>query len=227
MMGVNHVTSGAIAGAVTLPLLTAPTATTTAAWVVLCAGFALASDLDHPSSSAARMWGPVSAALAEAVSAASGGHRWATHDAILAPVVFAALATLATTTRAGLWALTALAAGLALQGLGMTGLIRRAGPVVNLTIAILAGWWVSSNPPASVGPFVASAAAIGILAHIAGDALTPEKVPVPVVWLWTRARFGLPIFSVNSLVERWVVAPILVGVMLWALWLQADTVQLG
>lgn len=227
MMGVNHVTSGVIAGAATLPLLPDPTATTAAAWVMLCGGFALICDLDCPSSSSARMWGPITRLLAEGVSAASGGHRWATHDAVLAPAAVAGLAAVAASNRIGLWMLTALATGLVIQGMGLAGLTRRAGPAVNLALSALVGWWVSANPPAGSGVFLGVAAAIGVLAHIAGDALTPEKVPVPLLWIWNRARFGLPVFSVDSLVERWIVAPILVGVMLWVLWQRADSVGWG
>lgn len=55
----------------------------------------IVADIDHPQSSAARMWGPVSHVLAHVVSALSGGHRGVTHGRLPGPGTVALWAFLA------------------------------------------------------------------------------------------------------------------------------------
>jgi membrane-bound metal-dependent hydrolase YbcI (DUF457 family) len=51
------------------------------------------------------------------------------------------------------------------------------------------------------------AVAVGVLAHIVGDFLTKEGVPVPLVWIVHRCRFALIPLRTGATVERVVLVP--------------------
>lgn len=209
MMGVSHVTSGAVAGLALLPVAPVEGLPGRVAWVMLWAGATLLPDLDSVGASAARMWGPISRGIAFGVSRVAGGHRCGTHDVVLSPLLFGALAAVAVLVPAAAVVVLAVAFGLMIHGLHVTRLWRT-GPVINLVlswggalVALSSGW-------VSVGWWLPIAVAGGVVVAILGDALTHEKVPVPVVWLGDRSwRMGLGLFRTGSSAETLIVTPAL------------------
>lgn len=221
MMGTTHVSSGAVTGLLTLPLLPTHTLLVNVSWVTAVAGCALLPDLDHPHSTASRMWGPLTRTLSRPIAWISQGHRWGTHDLILGPAAFAAAAWVASQSRPGAVIVYAFAVGLALQGLGSS-LLGRVGAGANLLFSAGAGYALSGSTWPGLPAMVAAAAALGAATHIAGDALTPEQVPLPILWIRTRARIGISAFGTNGRIEHWLVAPGLSALGLWLFWIHAD-----
>ena len=192
MNRLGHTLSGVAAGLWSLPVAPVEGVAGSVVWVAAVTGFALAPDLDHPGSTAARMWGPVSRAPATVLGAVFG-HRGATHRvavvAVVALVVWAAttgrVAPLAAQVAERLGhhqpaavghdvgvaahvAVVAVTVGLALAA-------ARLPWVINFTLAWLAAglaWRV--DVPLTWLPW---AAALGVAAHLAGDAITLRGLP--------------------------------------------------
>lgn len=103
MLNSTHGPAGALAGVGTLrltPLLDQPVLA--GLWVGAWAAGALLPDSDHPSSSTARMWGPLTSIPCRFIGRAAGGHREGTHDVSKgAPIWFALVAAVGWT--AGIW----------------------------------------------------------------------------------------------------------------------------
>src|SRR3712207_2365806 len=117
MLGHSHALSGLAAGAATLPWAPVEGTVAQVAWIAGVGGFAMLPDLDHRSSTVSDMWGPVTDVPAGAVGRLAGGHRWGTHDAVLAPLAFGGLAMLAAEAYWSSLLLMALGIGLALRAL--------------------------------------------------------------------------------------------------------------
>lgn len=209
MMGYSHVVSGMAAGLALLPAAPISGLAGQAAWVLMWGGAALLPDLDSPGASASRMWGGVSRVISHGVSAVSGGHRWGTHDLVLGPAVFGALASLAVVVPGLAVAVGAVALGLAIQGLHVTRMWRT-GPVANLLISWIGAWLVLAYDWVTVGWWLPLAVAGGVVVAIAGDWLTNEGVPIPLLWLRDRSkRWGLSAFRTGGTVETALIAPAL------------------
>lgn len=226
MMGRNHVVSGAIVGVLTLPLVDLPSIVLEVGWVVLVAGAVLIPDWDSHSSSASRMWGPLSGAVHAIVSAISGGHRWGTHDAIAAPAVVAGLALLARDNQITAGVVIALVVGLMLQGLTTGGVVAIPAPL-NLLCSVGAAWLLPAiaDDIAALLEVMPAALALGVVVAIAGDFITEEGVPIPIAWIWTRRRIGLGLFRVDGLIENGPVALLLALGLVAAIWCQATGVD--
>ncbi|MBW3086477.1 hypothetical protein KEM60_02698 [Austwickia sp. TVS 96-490-7B] len=220
MMGYNHATMTMIAGVLTIPLVQPASGIDAAVWVIECGGFGLLADLDHPKASVARMWGPVTEALAHIVTAVSRGHRWGTHDLLLAPPLAYMLFTYAARSYPTRLFALALAIGLALRAVTMLGGTYM-GAGVNAGVSWVGAWWMLEHV-ASADTHLPFAAALGIISHILGDSITKRKVPVPIVWIWTKERFGLPLLTTNSRMERNVIAPALTSILLVSTWYILD-----
>lgn len=207
MLGFNHVASGVAAGLVGMPWAPMHGVVGHTGWVLGVGGAALVCDLDAPGSSAARMWGPVTERMARWVGHASRGHRWGTHDAILAPLAWVLLTLVCQLAPILVECQLALLIGLALQGLRVSGL-HRIGPLINLAASAMGAHWIwqHQHPGARV---LALMGAAGIWVHIAGDSITTAMVPIPIVWIGRRRRFGLPLFEVGHRIERLLIAPLL------------------
>jgi membrane-bound metal-dependent hydrolase YbcI (DUF457 family) len=54
-----------------------------------------------------------------------------------------------------------------------------------------------------------------VLTHIAGDAITTQGVPVPLVWVIRRCRLALTPLRTGTVLEKVVLAPAFVVVALW------------
>jgi membrane-bound metal-dependent hydrolase YbcI (DUF457 family) len=209
-MGRTHVLTGLVGGA--LAWDAAPGVSTTrdgVLWVAACGGFSLLPDLDQRGTSAARMWGPITQAVARGVGWVARGHRVGTHDILLAPVVAGGVAALAAGHRWPSGVLVAVAVGLGLRGLVVLRVARRlrAWPL-NVGLSAGVGWWATGQGQGL--PWLPWAVAAGVVAHILGDALTTGRVPVPLLWMrGTKPRWGLPLGDTGTWVE-----PALSGVSL-------------
>ena len=217
MMGRTHAASGSLAFAAAAPLL--PTlgvqlsAVGLLVGVVAAAGAALLPDLDHPGSTAARALGPATGALARLGAAASGGHRQGTHSlvGVAAFTVLVALADASGTT--GRTITAALLLVLASAGLHLR--LTRTTLLHVLLCFFGSAVLVAAAPTVNVGVLPA-AVAVGAAAHLAGDALTREGVPV--LWPIRRGRVHLASLTTGGLLEQLVIGPAMLlaaAVMTW------------
>lgn len=216
-MGRTHTLTGLAAGAITLPLLPEGiSAPEQAAWVFVVGGMALLPDLDHPQATVARMWGPLTQTAAHAVETVARGHRQGTHDLLVAAPVFGLLFAASLLWLPAALVTTALAVGLALRALAVAlpGDEAVEHPLVNAAASAAgAGWLVTTYGVPSWLPY---AVALGVLTHIAGDAITEGGIPVPLSWLTVQPRRlpGGPL-DTGGVVERYVIAPALLVLTGW------------
>lgn len=205
MLGYDHATMGAMAGIATCP--THHSWEYQVAWVATWTAASLWPDFDQPGSSAGRSFGVLSNSAARAIGFFAGGHRWGTHDVVLAPLAlyFVVLpATLATVW--GRMVVVALVVALALHAMLPRHTLSR---LAEALLAAAAAWWLVRIGFDQTLP-LRSILTAGVLVHCLGDLPTSEGLPVPVVWLASRkARVVLPLFHVGSWVEKSVVAPAL------------------
>jgi membrane-bound metal-dependent hydrolase YbcI (DUF457 family) len=210
-MGPTHALSGAAALLAAVPFLHLVSPAEVAVGAVCAAGAGLLPDMDHHSATPARAFGFPSRALAWLVGKVSGGHRHATHS-LVGLAAFTGLAWWVTHVRGWpLIVLMTLLAGMAVRALGPKSRDRRwrldYADVAGLVHAGVAGWvaWriVGSGMDLRVVPW---AVAVGCAAHIAGDALTEQGVPLA----WPSLRYyRVGSINTNSVVERWLVVPAL------------------
>jgi membrane-bound metal-dependent hydrolase YbcI (DUF457 family) len=214
VLGHSHALSGLAAGAATLPWAPVEGAVAQTAWIAAVGGMAMLPDLDHSGSTVSDMWGPVTDVPSGAVGRLAQGHRWGTHDALLAPVAFGALALAAANAFWSSLLLMALAIGLALRALHFVIPGRAENTVVgNLALSWGGAWLLLDSMPQPA--WLPWAVALGVLTHIAGDAITTQGVPVPLVWLVKRCRLRLTPLRTGTVLEKAVLAPAFVVVTLW------------
>lgn len=229
MLGRNHVATGALTGLITLPLAPVQSTVGAGAWILGWAGTALLPDLDSSGSSAARMWGPLTKAPASVIGRLAGGHRWGTHDLVLAPVLFVAASTMMSLTHLGRVTVLAVLLGLVLRGLAITGAgdgLRGAG--VNLALSWSGAWWLAGSTThgelMALMPWVIAG---GVAVHILGDALTLSGVPVPLLWLADRRHtWALRLFRTGSRLELLLITPVLSIACLVAVYVRTDVEDL-
>ena len=214
MMGHTHALSGAVAWLAVAPVIPdhqllgvyamSLSPAQIAAGAVVCAGAAMLPDADHQSGTIANMYGPITRLLTKIVATVSGGHRHATHS-----LLFAIGA------GAGSWALTVYAPkawlgvlflliGFGLHGIGLQ--FEKKAEFSMLLNAVLAAGGVFLRHNLDMR-WAGYAVALGCVAHVAGDCLTPEGCPVfwPIQW-----RMGIPLVPrTDGNVEKWLVTPIL------------------
>ncbi|CCG04812.1 metal-dependent hydrolase [Blastococcus saxobsidens] len=209
MLGHSHALSGLAAGAATLPWAPVQGAVAQGAWIAAVGGFAMLPDLDHRNSTVSDMWGPVTDVPAGAIGALSGGHRWGTHDAILAPLAFGALAVLAAGAFWSTYLLMALAIGLALRALHFVIPGRTETTILGNLVLSWGGAWLLLDHMSSPA-WLPWAVAAGVLTHVLGDAITTAGVPVPVLWLIKRKRLALSPIRTGAGVEKMALVPLFV-----------------
>ncbi|MFE3629434.1 metal-dependent hydrolase [Streptomyces goshikiensis] len=198
-MGPTHALSGVavwMAGAAGLQAVGHPvSAPDLAIGAAACAGAALLPDIDHPSSTVARTFGPVSTALShlvDSVSAAvyngtrtareeprTGGHRTLTHTTVFA-VALGAVVALACGTLGRPAAIVTLflLLGLAIRGLMGTWARRQGRTITMLTAAAFsagAAWWL---PPDRGYAVLGLAVSVGAFTHCLGDMITKQGCPL-------------------------------------------------
>lgn len=247
--GPTHAVSGLAAWAgVTLVAGAYGASFTPQSWIVgavLTTGGALLPDIDHPPSTVARTFGPVSRIVAKVVDRFSelvynitrtkrdehrnGGHRTFTHT-----LVFAALAGFGTTAllRLGYWqvplALLFVFCGLALRGILHTWRHGQDGLAVTVAAVALTAllWRYAALPTEAV--WAGIAVAVGCLAHCLGDTITDRGCPM--FWpLPIGFRTWFPVGPPKAMrmrtgggVELSIALPIF---MLLAVWLSAASLQ--
>jgi hypothetical protein len=134
------------------------------------------------------------------------GHRWGTHDAILGPAVLGLLAYLAAGAYWSSLLLLALAIGLALRALHFVIPGRAENTVIgNLLLSWGCAWYLLEHSPSPA--WLPYAVGVGVLTHIAGDFLTKEGVPVPILWLVRRSRLAPIHLRTGAFVEKAVLVP--------------------
>ena len=191
MMGRHHAASGAVAG-IALGLLAHQPAATTLAAGALCAGAAMAPDIDEPGSSVARAAEPVSGAIAYLTARLAGGHREATHSLLAAAAAGGAVAALGVVSVAPHVPASVVPLGVcvALCARAVPPRALRIGRTAALCAGAIAAWaiarWVG------IGWWVPAAVGLGWAIHVAGDAITAGGVPV--LWPWRR-RVSWPVLA--------------------------------
>jgi membrane-bound metal-dependent hydrolase YbcI (DUF457 family) len=207
VLGHSHALSGLAAGAATLPWAPVEGAVAQVAWIAAAGGFAMLPDLDQRGSTISRMWGPFSDAPAGAVGLIARGHRAGTHDAVLAPIGFGLLAYAASWYLWSSLLLMAVAIALALRALHFVIPGRAENTVVgNLLLSWGGAWFLLAHSPSPA--WLPWAVAVGVLTHIAGDALTCGGVPVPIIWTFTSARLALLPLRTGATIEKAVLVPL-------------------
>src|SRR3954454_4080467 len=142
MLGHSHALSGLAAGAATLPWAPVQGTVSQVAWIAAVGGMAMLPDLDHSGSTVSDMWGPITDVPSGGIGRLAQGHRWGTHDAVLAPVAFGALALGAASAVWSSLLLMALAIGLALRALHSVVPGRAENTVVGTLVLSWAGAWL-------------------------------------------------------------------------------------
>jgi membrane-bound metal-dependent hydrolase YbcI (DUF457 family) len=209
VLGHSHALSGLAVGAATLPWAPVQGTVAQVAWVSAVGGFAMLPDLDQQGSTISRMWGPVTDAPSGVINTIARGHRWGTHDAVLGPLVFGLLVYAASWQYWSSLLVLALAIGLALRALHVVIPGRAENTVIgNLVLSWGGAWLLLAHSP---GPaWLPLAVVAGVLTHIAGDWLTKEGVPVPLVWVVRRSRLAPVHLRTGATVERVVLVPLFV-----------------
>ncbi len=209
VLGHSHALSGLATGAATLPWVPVHGTVAQVAWVSAVGGLAMLPDLDQQGSTISRMWGPFTDLPSGVINAVARGHRWGTHDAVLGPAAFGLLAYAAAWASWSSLLLLALAIGLALRALHVVIPGRAENTVIGNLVLSWGGAWLllAHSPPPGWLPL---AVVVGVLTHIAGDALTKEGVPVPLFWLLRRSRIAPVHLRTGATVEKLVLAPLFV-----------------
>jgi membrane-bound metal-dependent hydrolase YbcI (DUF457 family) len=221
MLGHSHALSGLAAGAATLPWAPVQGTVSQVAWVAAVGGFAMLPDLDSSGSTVSDMWGPITDVPSGAIGRFAQGHRWGTHDAVLGPLVFGALAVAAANAFWSSLLLMALAIGLALRALNFA----IPGRVENTVVGNLVLSWGGAYLLLSHSPnpgWLPWAVALGCLTHIAGDALTTAGIPVPLVWIAHRCRLKLLPIRTGNVVEKAVLVPLFLFATVLCLYLNTE-----
>jgi membrane-bound metal-dependent hydrolase YbcI (DUF457 family) len=207
VLGHSHALSGLAAGAATLPWAPVHGTVGQVAWVAAVGGFAMLPDLDHSGSTVSDMWGPITDVPSGAIGRIAQGHRWGTHDAILGPLAFGAFALAAAGAFWSSLLLLALSIGLALRALNFVIPGRAENTVVGNLVLSWGGAWLLLEHSPSPG-WLPWAVALGVLTHIAGDAITTAGIPVPLVWIAHRCRLKLIPLRTGTFLEKAVLAPL-------------------
>ena len=216
MMGRTHATSGAVLALAAVPALRAhgidATGGSVIALAIAGAGGAMLPDLDHAHASIAQALGPVTKAIAGVVSAVSGGHRNGTHS-ILGIAAFTAIAVginRAGGIAVGLWLAFLFAIGTAAMRLSMS-----KTTTSHTVLCLLAGAALVSSSALKAFPFgiLPWGVAIGATAHLLGDMLTTQGVPL--LWPVSKFRFKVANLTTDHFTERYIVGPGLSLVMVW------------
>jgi membrane-bound metal-dependent hydrolase YbcI (DUF457 family) len=102
----------------------------------------------------------------------------------------------------------ALAIGLALRALNFVIPGRVENTVVgNLALSWAGAWLLLAHSPSP--DWLPWAVALGVLTHIAGDAITTAGIPVPLLWVFHRCRLKLLPIRTGATVEKMVLVPLL------------------
>lgn len=226
-MGRSHAASGVLAGVVVAPYLDQTTLTGVLLVATVTAGWALVPDLDHRSSTASRVFGPITRLVSWLLRGASrhvyawtkgprdepckGDHRHLSHTAVFAAVMGLGAAWLTATY--GRWAVVAVAL------FGVILATEALGDWIVLPPLVAGSLWALTDLPGflaeldSMSGWIGYAVALGCLVHDLGDALTesgcPFLWPIPIAGeTWYEIRPPALIrFRTDCKFERWFLYP--------------------
>ena len=230
VMGPTHAASGAAAWLLTAPTLTAAVTThtmhPTQAFVgaAVCAGSALLPDIDLPSSTVSRSFGPATKILSYGVNGASkafvtatsgsrdslehGGHRTLTHTGLFAVglgfLVSSLCATVGSPAVIGVLFFTL---GLALRGL-MGDWAKEQGWLGVTAVSLIAAFITARAMPHDGWWFLGIAVAMGCLLHDLGDMITKQGAPL------TAPFYG----RIGKRWYEWTTRPFAITAGGWAEW---------
>ncbi|MEU5691191.1 metal-dependent hydrolase [Actinosynnema sp. NPDC020468] len=206
---------------------------------VLATGAALLPDLDHPSSTISRTFGPLSQGVSGLLNTVSsfvyrttrtrrdsnrdGGHRGLTHTLVFA--LAAAVGTTAVVQTSQKWALPALMfvfAGLAVRGIMNDWSPKKDALLITVVSAAITGvclmWTTQTDANAAA---CGIAVGVGCFAHYLGDAITEQGCPI----LWPIPLAGRTWFPVappkimrmqtGGTVELMIVGPLITILTVW------------
>jgi hypothetical protein len=193
-MGGTHVASALAVGVAVAPLLGQHTPVGVMLVAVVVGGWALVPDLDHPSSTASRVFGPVTRLVSWLLRAVSrsvyawtkgprdepckGEHRHLSHTAVFAAAL--GYGTRWLTGTYGRWAV----AGVVLFGVILA--TEALGDWIVLPPILAGSWWAATDLPGflagldGMAGWIGYAVALGCFVHCLGDALTESGCP----FLW-------------------------------------------
>jgi len=206
MMGTSHALTGTLAFAVSTLAIDIHNPMQVALGAALATGGALLPDIDHPNSTVTKTYGPLTRLLSWFSKHALGGHRMGTHSvpgiAVLGVALYASWLYIELwPARVFLVFVMSLALSAAIRLLHIDGWIDDFLPIpVSITLVLLV--------PASLN-VVGPAIALGCLAHMLGDMLTPSGCPV--FWPLSKRKFRFNLFVTNTWPERYVVVPLTVA----------------
>ena len=120
--------------------------------------------------------------------------------------------------------LMALAIGLALRALNFVIPGRAENTVLGNLVMSWGGAWLLLAHTTSP-TWLPAAVVVGVLTHVAGDALTCQGVPVPLVWLLHRARIKLTPLRTGTTFEKAVLAPLFLLLALGFLYVNTGAQQ--
>jgi membrane-bound metal-dependent hydrolase YbcI (DUF457 family) len=213
MMGRTHALSGLVVGVAAGQFVWHLKPAHMAVVAAVTAGAAVLPDIDHPDATVARDFGFVTRAFAWLVEHVSGGHRHGTHSLVgIAAFTGAAYAAehyrQSLGGKIGLGLLLVLVLASALRALKLGGHFGDLLAIAGAAAMLRYGYDVTMVP---------WAIAAGTAAHLAGDMLTNEGIPI--AWPLSRAHVRLlpePLaFTTGTRPERWVVAPMLLVALAW------------
>lgn len=214
MMGRTHALSGAVLWLATAPVLSQEewlgahavslSSSQVIAGAVVAAGAGLLPDIDHPSGRIANTLGPLTRTMCRWVSRAAGGHRHATHSLLFAVAMGYAMGLLAAHFRYGWWAALFVLVGFGLRGLGLD--FEGHEFWSGLKDCVMAGVAVYLMHDLDMS-FAAYPVALGCLAHLIGDCLTPRGCLLLWPVNWRMETVLVP--RTDGRVERVVVVPLL------------------
>ncbi len=154
---------------------------------VMVAPAALLPDTDTQRSTATQSLGILSSIVCRVtVRTWAGHHRWRTHDAAVGPTVFALATLVMSWSHPGRVAILATAVALGLAALDAIGAVRSTALTRTLATAAAAAAAHHTAIPYTVMAWSPLAVWIGCIAHIAQDALTVQRVPIPGTTLITE-----------------------------------------
>lgn len=199
MNGATHATSGLAVGLWTSEVAPGSGPVGVVVWAGTVAGAAIIPDIDHPKSKATTMWGPVTSVptgwLRRVVK-----HRGVTHHPVVAVAV-----TLVAVGLAAVHPVTAALVVAVITGLVLTGLDHllpgnTSRPITNFVLS-----WTAAAAVSVTGWdvwWLPLAAAVGVLTHIAGDALTKNGL--------------LGLIRTGGLAERVIHGLLVLAIVAWA-----------
>jgi len=236
VLGRDHALSGALAFTAAAPVLHV-SGTHLVAGAALAAGAGVLPDIDEPGSTIARTFGFLTGAFAWIVHTISGGHRKGTHS-LTGVALLSAAALAAGAWQAGVpvtgghpklsWHLVPAGLILALlfsagfRALHIGGHHGDAAGIALAALVIWKGWDLALVTSWHVAVLTVCAA-IGMLAHLAGDMCTHHGCPL--LYPFSRHEFGLlprrVRITTNKIAEHWIVSPLLTAGLAYLIWRDA------